>query len=213
MTALRPNLPPSLQRVITRCLRKRAQDRYADAKELAGDLKTVQREIESGISSKAPLALKLQERWQSLRDRTLGEWLLPAVRDRGRAGRARLLLLRARAEPRTGLLLHRGGGALPLAPLPEPAACAWRAASCRRPRSIPEIRLITLDGMRFVALADRAQARTYVRANAALDSVNASMFFGEPFTLVIRDEFGARRGEGPARRPGRPLRARDRPAS
>ena len=26
-------------------------------------------------------------------------------------------------------------------------------------------------------------------ANALLDSINASMFFGEPFTLVIRDQF------------------------
>ncbi len=37
-------------------------------------------------------------------------------------------------------------------------------------------------------MADRAQARTYVRANALLDAVNSSMFFGDPFTLVIRDD-------------------------
>src|SRR6185503_680899 len=41
ITAVRPNLPPSLQRVVTRCLRKRAADRYPDAKELASDLKAV----------------------------------------------------------------------------------------------------------------------------------------------------------------------------
>ena len=44
-----------------------------------------------------------------------------------------------------------------------------------------------LDGLRFTLVADRAQAKTYVRANALLDSVNSSMFFGDPFTLVIRD--------------------------
>ncbi len=54
-------------------------------------------------------------------------------------------------------------------------------------RKIAEVRLVALDGMRFSVVADQAQARTYVRANAALDSVNASMFFGEPFTLVVRD--------------------------
>ena len=27
-----------------------------------------------------------------------------------------------------------------------------------------------------------------MRANALLDSVNSSMFFGDPFTLVIRDD-------------------------
>ncbi len=189
VSALRPNLPPSLQRVITRCLRKRAQDRYPDARELAGDLKTVQREIESGISSKAPLALKLQERWQSLRDRTLGEWLLPA-----------LVILVALAVL-VSLFFVRGPNLGPGFVFTIVAGLfLWRRFRNRPMRlargfvhkaaRIPEIRLIVLDGTRFVALADRAQARTYVRANAALDSVNASMFFGDPFTLVIRDEFG-----------------------
>jgi hypothetical protein len=54
-------------------------------------------------------------------------------------------------------------------------------------RKMPEVRLVTLDGLRFTLVADRAQAKTYVRANALLDSVNSSMFFGDPFTLVIRD--------------------------
>ncbi len=53
---------------------------------------------------------------------------------------------------------------------------------------IPEVRAIVLDGLRFTLVADKAQAKTYVRANAALDSVNSSMFFGDPFTLVVRDQ-------------------------
>ena len=77
-------------------------------------------------------------------------------------------------------------------------------------RKMPEVRLVALDGMRFTVVADRAQAKTYVRANALLDSVNSSMFFGDPFTLVIREGRPARGGEGPALRPGRPLRARGR---
>ena len=35
---------------------------------------------------------------------------------------------------------------------------------------MPEVRLVALDGLRFTVLVDRAQARTYVRANALLDS-------------------------------------------
>jgi hypothetical protein len=54
-------------------------------------------------------------------------------------------------------------------------------------KKIAEVRLVGLDGMRFSVVADQAQARTYVRANAALDAVNSSMFFGDPFTLVVRD--------------------------
>ncbi len=187
VTALRPNLPPSLQRVITRCLRKRAQDRYGDAKELAGDLKAVQREIESGVSSKAPLAVQLKERWQSLRDRTLGEWLLPAI-----------VVLLALAVTVTLLVMHvrnLGSSAIMMGLA---GLFVWRRIRNRRLRlgrsfvrkvtRMPEVRLVTLEGLRFTVLADRAQARTYVRANALIDSINASMFFGQPFTLVVRDQ-------------------------
>jgi predicted Ser/Thr protein kinase len=187
VTALRPNLPPSLQRVITRCLRKRAQDRYTDAKELLGDLKTVQREIESGVSSKAPLAVRLEEQWRSLRDRTLGDWLVPAlVVVIAVAVGVSLIVARAEIGPSAFML---GLAAL----------FVWRRIRNRRLRlarrfvrnasRMPEVRVVALDGLRFTMLVDRAQARTYVRANALVDSINSSMFFGEPFTLVIRDDF------------------------
>jgi hypothetical protein len=188
VTALRPNLPPSLQRVITRCLRKRAQDRYPEAKEVAADLKTVQREIESGVSSKAPLSLQLQERWQALRDRTLGDWLLPAlVGVVALAVAVSLFFVRSHDVGPGAFMLGLAG------------LYTWRRIRNRRLRlgrsfvrkvtKMTEVRLVALDGMRFTLLADRAQARTYVRANALLDSINASMFFGDPFTLVIRDQF------------------------
>jgi hypothetical protein len=184
LTALRPNLPPSLQRVVTRCLRKRAQDRYPDARELASDLKTVQREIESGVSTKAPLGARLQERWRSLRDRPAGELLLPAAG--AVVGLAVVVALFTRADVGPGLVTMGVVGLL-----------LWRRHRNRRLRMarkfvrkaarMPEVRLVTLDGMRLTLVADRAQAKTYVRANALLDSINASMFFGEDFTLVVRD--------------------------
>ena len=184
LTALRPNLPPSLQRVVTRCLRKRAQDRYPDARELASDLKTVQREIESGVSTKAPLAARLQEQWRSLRDRPAGELLLPAAGVI--VGLAVVIALFTRANVGNGLVSMGVIGLL-----------LWRRYRNRRLRlarkfvrkasKIPEVRLVTLDGMRLTLVADRAQAKTYVRANALLDAVNASMFFGDEFSLVIRD--------------------------
>jgi len=187
MTALRPNLPPSLQRVVTRCLRKRPQDRYPDAKELVGDLKTIQREVESGISSKAPLGARLQEQWASLRDRTLGEWLLPG-----------LALVIALAVLLSVFFRPAVENVVPSLIFPAIAALlVWRRFRNRRlrlarrfvakVRKMAEVRLVALDGMRFTVVADRAQAKTYVRANALLDGVNSSMFFGDPFTLVIRE--------------------------
>jgi len=187
VTALRPNLPPSLQRVVTRCLRKRAPDRYPDAKELVADLKTVQREVESGISSKAPLAARLSEQWRSLQERTLGEWLLPAVVAVLVLAVLLSLFFRSGSGDSGPGIFFSVLGALLL----------WRRHRNRRlrlarrfvakVRKIAEVRLVALDAMRFTVVADAAQARTYVRANAALDSINSSMFFGDPFTLVVRD--------------------------
>jgi predicted Ser/Thr protein kinase len=188
MTALRPNLPSSLQRVVTRCLRKRPQDRYPDAKELVGDLKTIQREVESGISSKAPLGARLQEQWASLRDRTLGEWLLPG-----------LVLVVALAVLLSISFRPVVENVIPGLIFPAIAALlVWRRFRNRRlrlarrfvakVRKMPEVRLVALDGMRFTVVADQAQAKTYVRANALLDGVNASMFFGEAFALAVRED-------------------------
>jgi hypothetical protein len=174
--------------VVTRCLRKRPQDRYPDAKELVGDLKTIQREVESGISSKAPLGARLQEQWASLRDRTLGEWLLPG-----------LVLVVALAVLLSISFRPVVENVIPGLIFPAIAALlVWRRFRNRRlrlarrfvakVRKMPEVRLVALDGMRFTVVADRAQAKTYVRANALLDGVNSSMFFGDPFALAIRED-------------------------
>jgi hypothetical protein len=154
----------------------------------------VQREVESGISSKAPLALRLQERWRTLQDRTLGEWLLPA-------GIVVVVLAIA-----LSFFFARSGSASDDGPLPGlvflviVGLLAWRRIRNRRLRlarrfttkvkKMAEVRLVALDGMRFTIVADNAQARTYVRANAALDAVNGSMFFGDPFSLVVREDVG-----------------------
>jgi predicted Ser/Thr protein kinase len=188
VSALRPNLPPSLQRVVTRCLRKKAADRYPDARELITDLKTVQREVESGISSKVPLGARLQEQWESLRHRTLGEWLVPGAVAVTILTIVLAMAFGSQADGIPGTLILFGVIGL----------FTWRRFRNRRMRlarrvarkmnKMEEIRLIALDGMRLTVLADQAQARTYVRANAIVDSVNSRMFFGEPFSVVVRDD-------------------------
>jgi hypothetical protein len=188
VTALRPNIPASLQRVVTRCLRKRAADRYPEARELITDLKTVQREVESGVSSKVPLGVRLQEHLASLRQRTIGEWLVPGLVLLAVLSIVLAMVFGGQADGVPGTLIFFGIIGLII----------WRRFRNRRIRlarrvvkkmnKMEEIRLIALDGMRFTVLADRARARTYVRANAVVDSVNSSMFFGEPFSVVVRDD-------------------------
>ena len=119
----------------------------------------MQREVESGISSKAPLALRLQERWRALQDRTLGEWLLPAAIAVVVLAVALSFFGRSGSEDGIGpgLVFTVIGGLL-----------VWRRIRNRRLRlarrfttkvkKMAEVRLVALDGMRFTVVADQAQA-------------------------------------------------------
>jgi hypothetical protein len=55
-------------------------------------------------------------------------------------------------------------------------------------RKMPEVRIIALQDSRAVVLVDRALAKTYVRVNALMDKVNSKMFYGEPFSVVVREK-------------------------
>ena len=44
------------------------------------------------------------------------------------------------------------------------------------------------EGQKITVISDKALARTYVRLNAILDGINSSMFFGEPFSMSVRDD-------------------------
>ena len=184
VTAVKANLPASLQRVIGRCLRKRREDRYPDARELAADLKAVQREVESGISGASPLKARLEEALRSLRHATPGAWVVPAL---GAAVVALVLLLAFRPDDWLPLIFVVG----------LPALFAYRRFRNRRRhllrrfvakvRKMPEVHMVSVSGTEVTVVADKALAKTYVRINALIDTVNTQMFFGDPFTVNVRE--------------------------
>jgi len=184
VSALKANLPASLQRVIGRCLRKRREDRYPDARELAADLKAVQREVESGISGASPLKARLEEALRSLRHATPGAWVVPAL---GAAVVALVLLLAFRPDDWLPLIFVVG----------LPALFAYRRFRNRRRhllrrfvakvRKMPEVHMVSVSGTEVTVVADKALAKTYVRINALIDTVNTQMFFGDPFTVNVRE--------------------------
>jgi predicted Ser/Thr protein kinase len=184
ITALRANLPPSLQRVITKCLRKRPEDRYGEAKELAGDLGAVQREVESGISQGVPLGDLVSEKLRGLTSLNLGKWALPVF------GIGVLLLL--------AVFFIRGHESGPFLFFFAFAALGiYRRFRNRRynlirrftskVRRLPEVRFIAVQGGRVTVSTDKALAKTYVRINSLMEEVNARLFFGDPYQVVVRD--------------------------
>ena len=188
LTTLRANLPPSLQRVTSRCLRKRPEDRFQDAHKLVDELQAVQREIETGISTRVPIGDQIREGLQSLRELTPSEWALPGAI--GLIGLLILLLLFWRGDFSLSGLLFFGLILLFI----------FRGVKNRRQRlmnrfsekvgKIEGVRIITREGNRVVVVADRAVAKTYVRVNALMDQVNSRMFYGDPFEVSVQDGLG-----------------------
>jgi hypothetical protein len=169
--------------VVTRCLRKSAAERYPGCAELISDLKVVRREAEGGVSGPPRLLRRLQER---LRASTSGPH-----RERPAVVAGVLLSILAALLVFTGvakvdILVPLLGGLL-----------AWRRFRHRRQRlgrkfvrkarRLPEVQLVTLDGLKLTVATTNAVAGTYVRLRATLDEINSAMFFGDPFTLVVRD--------------------------
>jgi Protein kinase domain len=186
VTQVRPNLPPSLQRVVTRCLRKRPEDRYPDVGELVQDLKAVQREVETGISKPVALSDRLFEAWRNLRENTPAPLAATGAVTLTLAlvGGLVFLLVEKRAVP---TLIFFGLVGL----------VVWRRLRNRRQRllrkfasrvrRLPEVRVLTYEGTRVTVLVDKALAKTYLRVNTLIEQTNSSMFWGEPFTVSVRD--------------------------
>jgi predicted Ser/Thr protein kinase len=183
-TQVRPTLPASLQRVLSRCLRKRPEDRYPGARELVQELRVVEREVETGVSTPVSLSARLLEAWQGLSTRALGiHWAWAA----GLGVALLLAVYLLIAGQSTGRLVSLGVGGL----------LVWRYFRNRRRRllrklaarlrKLPEVRVVAYEGNRVTVIVDKALARTYLRINTLGEKLNASMFFGEPFSVTVRD--------------------------
>jgi len=186
VTTIRASLPASVDRVVSRCLRKKPEERYATAQGLAEDLKRVQREIESGISASIPLRDRIRDGLRSLKDMTPGEWVVPV------GGAIVVLGLLYLALSQKGDI---GPGAVFVALLGLVAYRRFRNRGRRlmkrfasKVKKLPEVQIIAVDGQRATVVVERALAKTYVRINALMDGVNRRMYFGEPYSVVIRDD-------------------------
>jgi hypothetical protein len=189
VTTVRTNLPSSLHRVVSRCLRKQVQDRYQTSEELVRDLKSVQKEIDSGISQRVPLQDRLRDGMQSLQDLTPGEWIWPAAG--ALVGLSVLYFLFSNIEAWLPIVFIFGILGL----------CVYRRIRNRRHRlmkqfaakvkKLPEVRIILFHEDQATVIADKALARTYVRINALMDKINRKKYFGDPYSVVIRDEVSA----------------------
>jgi len=188
MNSFRPNLPPELQRIVSRCLKKRPEDRYPDARALIEDLRVLRRETESGLVRRFSLKERVGDTFDRLTHLRPSEYVWLAGGILAVAGFIYLLVANV------GLLF-------PLIPFAFIGLLIYRDIRnkprkmldlfARKVAKIPEVRFIVCEDRKITVCVDRAVGQLYGRINNQLNYCNRKLFFGQPLSVVIRHDLSA----------------------
>ncbi len=184
VTVIRKNLPPELHRVLARCLRKRPEDRYPDAGELAVDLKRLKADIESGVRRPFSPAQKLDE---------LKYWVMTSlpVGPQGILIVALILVVAAIlifTDIQWANLLWIGIIGLLLFRYIKNRKKRMLKRFVSQVSKIKSVRTIRIKEDSITVVVDRAQASQYIRINSLVDEINKKLYFGRPVEVAVLDD-------------------------
>jgi len=184
VTVIRKNMPPELQRILSRCLRKNPKARYPEAMILAEDLKRLKNEIESGIKTPVLQRVKLPGVLDRLKN-VLPFGMIGLVVAGG-------LLIAALA------VVFRGVNWSMLIVLGFIGLGIYRNIRNRKGRMLkrfvakvskfPSVKAIFVKQDHITVVVDKAQAAIYLHVNSLIDEANRKLYFGEPLTASVRDD-------------------------
>ncbi len=184
ITEVRKNLPFELHRIITRCLRKRREDRYPNARSLAEDLKSLKHNLESGTKLSLPAGERLLY------------WLegLKASFPYGNKG---LIILAVAvilsavfivAKIQWGNLIGPAVIVLFMYRILKKRKQRRLDAFVKKVSAFPEVRAIIIRNDLVTVILDHAPAKTYIRIRSLVDEINRKLLFARPVEAVIRDD-------------------------
>jgi serine/threonine protein kinase len=187
VTSVRRNLPPQVHQIISRCLRKRPEDRYPDAARLADDLKRLEQSLETGTSLSLPAGERIKI------------WL-ESVKTSVPLGNKGLIILAAVLVLAIAMLFTR----VQWGSLIGPAFIAlfgYRFIRNRKRRllteftkkisKLPEVKAVVIREDHVTVVLDKASPKTYLRINSRIESLNSSLFFGKPAVVEIKDNLSS----------------------
>ena len=185
VTQIRPGLPPDLQRVVSRCLRKRPEDRYRSTRDLVDDLKRLRSDTESGSVRALPIGERLRERLDRFRFTDTGRlpWVVAGV-----AVFAALFLV-ALATGRlkvSSLFLFGVLGLLVYRRVRNRRRTLVRKFVAKLKKK-KEVRLISLHQESLTVVVDEAHDTLYPRISGMVDDINRKLYFGQPITSRVRE--------------------------
>jgi tRNA A-37 threonylcarbamoyl transferase component Bud32 len=184
VTVIRKNLPPDLHRIISRCLRKRPEDRYPDAGAMVTDLKHLKADIESGTQRPFSAAQKFDE---------LKYWLTTTIP----VGPQGILIVAAILLAAALFIVFKvewanlvGFGILGL--------LLYRHIKKRKKRmlkrfvvrvsKLESVKAVRIQGDAITVVVDKAKASQYIRINSMVDGINKKLYFGKKVEVSIRDD-------------------------
>lgn len=182
VTELRPGLPPGLQRVVARCLRKRPEERYQATRELVEDLERLRRDTESGTFRAAPLGERLRERLADLR--SAGDvgtaWIVA-----GGGLVALIALLVAFEKLRLSSLVLLGLIGLVIFRRLRNRRGRLVAKAVGRLKKRREVRMVVVNGDSFTVVVDEADAALHSYIQGLVEGISRKLYFGRPFSGTV----------------------------
>jgi tRNA A-37 threonylcarbamoyl transferase component Bud32 len=184
VTTIRRNLPPQIHLIISRCLRKRPDDRYPDARDLAEDLRRLKLNIETGTSLSLPVGVRIRG------------WL-DEVKTWIPLGNTGLIIAVAVLIAAVALLFTRVQWGSLIGPI------FWIflgykflhgrkrrmiSSFTKKVSALPEVKAIIVREDQVVVVLGEAPAKTYIHITSMIDSLNSKVLLvGKRVTAEIKD--------------------------
>jgi serine/threonine protein kinase len=185
VTEIRPGLPPDLQRVVSRCLRKRPEDRYQSARDFVDDLRHLRSDTESGTIRALPLSRRLRDRLDDLRRAGQSNaWITAA----GVALFAVIVALIAFDKLKLTSLIFFALIGLYLYRRVRNRRQRMVSRAVSRLRKKKTVRLVGLFDDTLTVVVDEASAKLYSQVHAMVDAINRGLVSGKPVTSAVRDD-------------------------
>jgi hypothetical protein len=184
MNSIRPQVPDQLERIVERCLKKKPEDRYPNARLLVEDLRVLRRNTEAGFVQKTTWRQRLADVWEEVRHLTPSRavWYGAGLVAVG------FVLYWSVARVSGGTVVAPALAALFLFRFIRNQSQRLQEKFVRRASKIPEVRMVASREHQITVIVDQPVAQLYTRLNGHLRSCNRKLFFGPPMTLTILHE-------------------------